>query len=192
MPWEKSFDVDVALDRTMQAFWANGFKATSIRDLLQATELKRGSFYNAFGGKSAAFRQVLLHYLEDRRQLCARIERRARGAAAIRAFFREVVRESADDPNCKGCLFVNSAVEYRQLQPEVQQVVADGLALIEDFFARHVAEAKTAGDVPADLKPRERAQALLGLIIAMRVAARGPGGLPTVRSLSRSAEALLR
>ena len=51
MPWEKSFEIQDAVDKAMQVFWEKGYVDTSIADLLKATGLKRSSLYNAFGDK---------------------------------------------------------------------------------------------------------------------------------------------
>jgi TetR/AcrR family transcriptional regulator, transcriptional repressor for nem operon len=61
----REFDGDVALERAMQAFWAKGYKATSLDDLCGATGLSRSSLYSAFGGKRALLHQSLARYEEQ-------------------------------------------------------------------------------------------------------------------------------
>src|ERR1700750_1131519 len=51
----RSFDVDAAVERAMQAFWSRGYHATALPDLLRATKLSRGSLYAAFGDKHSLF-----------------------------------------------------------------------------------------------------------------------------------------
>ncbi|MGI9452457.1 MAG: TetR/AcrR family transcriptional regulator, partial [Geminicoccaceae bacterium] len=51
MPWDKQYDEADVLDRAMAAFWANGYEATSINDLVAATGINRGSIYAAFEDK---------------------------------------------------------------------------------------------------------------------------------------------
>ena len=51
MPWEKEFDTEVALGNAMRAFWAKGYEATSLADLIKAMNINKGSLYNAYGGK---------------------------------------------------------------------------------------------------------------------------------------------
>ncbi len=62
MPWEKSFDEEVAIEKAMLVFWEKGFEPASIADLLEGTGLNRGSLYNAFGGKQQLFVKALLKY----------------------------------------------------------------------------------------------------------------------------------
>ena len=62
MPWEKQFDPDTALDKAMQAFWAHGYDATSIQDLVDCMGINRGSMYATFGDKRSLFIQALNRY----------------------------------------------------------------------------------------------------------------------------------
>jgi len=62
MPWEKQFDVDAALGRAMEAFWSQGFEATSTQDLLARMGINRGSLYDTFGSKRELFLKALKHY----------------------------------------------------------------------------------------------------------------------------------
>ncbi|MGB1215804.1 MAG: TetR/AcrR family transcriptional regulator, partial [Pikeienuella sp.] len=55
MPWEKSFDLDDATDKAAAVFWAKGYEATSISDLVAAMGINKGSLYNAFGDKRRLF-----------------------------------------------------------------------------------------------------------------------------------------
>ncbi len=58
----KEFDQQVALERAMKTFWANGYEATSVQDLLDAMEINRGSMYDTFGDKHALFSAAFDHY----------------------------------------------------------------------------------------------------------------------------------
>ena len=60
MPWEKTFDVDVAIDRATEVFWEKGFESASLADLIKATGVNKGSFYNAFGSKKKLFTASLV------------------------------------------------------------------------------------------------------------------------------------
>ena len=51
----------------MVAFWAKGYEATSLADLMDATGLHKGSLYQAFGDKHTLFLQALDRYLAEMR-----------------------------------------------------------------------------------------------------------------------------
>ena len=61
----REFDADAVLERAMQAFWAKGYRATSLGDLCTATRLSRSSLYAAFGGKRALLHRSLERYEEQ-------------------------------------------------------------------------------------------------------------------------------
>ena len=61
----REFDEEQVLDAAMKAFWANGYEATSLADLVSVTGLHKGSLYQAFGDKHSLFIQTLSRYLQN-------------------------------------------------------------------------------------------------------------------------------
>src|SRR3977135_611968 len=51
----RQFDEDAALEAALKTFWQNGFAATSMIDVAEATGVQRGSLYNAYGDKERLF-----------------------------------------------------------------------------------------------------------------------------------------
>ncbi|MCP4983221.1 MAG: helix-turn-helix transcriptional regulator, partial [Gammaproteobacteria bacterium] len=62
MPWQKNYNETNVLEKAMYTFWAHGYEATSMNDLVKATGINRGSIYNAFPNKHALFMSALTHY----------------------------------------------------------------------------------------------------------------------------------
>lgn len=63
MPRPREFEPDAVLDQAMLRFWWQGYRATSIEDLVKATGVKPGSLYSAFpGGKRTLFLRSLERY----------------------------------------------------------------------------------------------------------------------------------
>ncbi len=62
MPRPRKFNENAVLDNVMFVFWQKGYAATTTEDLEQATQLKRGSLYNAYKDKRSLFFTVLDHY----------------------------------------------------------------------------------------------------------------------------------
>lgn len=63
----RQFDENQVLDQAMTVFWTNGYEATSMADLMNATGLHKGSLYQAFGNKHQLFVTALNRYLEEMR-----------------------------------------------------------------------------------------------------------------------------
>src|SRR3989337_2583926 len=88
MPWDKNFDVRETLEKAMQTFWARGYEATSMQDLVDCTGINRGSLYATYGDKRALFVAALHRYIEWMRdELLADIAARHGPREAIRQSF---------------------------------------------------------------------------------------------------------
>ena len=55
----KAFDREEALEKAMYLFWAKGYEAASVRDLLAAMGINRGSMYATFGDKRSLFLETI-------------------------------------------------------------------------------------------------------------------------------------
>ncbi|MFA9412981.1 MAG: TetR/AcrR family transcriptional regulator, partial [Deltaproteobacteria bacterium] len=60
----KEFDREVVLERAMEFFWAQGYEAASMRELLDTMDIGRQSLYDTFGDKHSLFLASLQHYYE--------------------------------------------------------------------------------------------------------------------------------
>ncbi len=192
MPWEKQFDVDQALTQAMRAFWARGYEATSMHDLVACMGINRGSLYATFGGKRALFIQALRHYDAVYRQAwVAALGAAPSGKRAILEAFETVIAAVLKDGARDGCLLVNTALELSPHDPEIAEIVREGLAEMEGFFRRMVEKSQAAGEIPAGLDAVETARALLGLFIGLRVLSRSRPEKALLRSIARQAEVIL-
>ena len=195
MPWEKQFDVDEALAKAMQAFWARGYEATSMQDLVTCMGLNRGSLYATFGDKRSLFIQALRRYDETHREAWLAAIRAANGPRdAVLATFEGAIKAALDrrsESASDGCFLVNTALELSAHDGEIGAIVARGFAETEDFFHATIAEGQAAGEIPAGVEPRATAQSLLSLFIGLRVLARSRPEPALLRAIAKQAETLL-
>ena len=192
MPWEKQFDVDGALERAMALFWARGFDATSVRDLVEGMGVNRGSLYDTFGGKRALFIRALMRYQAEREAWLEALASERRPREAIAAVFERALEEALGAHGDTGCFLVNTAVERSPHDPEIAALVADGLGFIERYFRRLICAGQRQGELSAELDASARARALLGLLTGLRVLARSRPEAPLLRAIAREAQSLLR
>ncbi len=192
MPWEKSYDEGEVLDRAMAAFWARGYEATSIADLVAATGINRGSLYTAFTDKHTLFVRALRRYdKRHRADFLAELARDHTPREAILAAFREVVASAKSGRNRKGCLLVNTALELSPHDREVERLVKASLKKVETFFRRRIEAAQRAGTIRPDLDAAETARLLFGLFLGLRVITRSCPDKALTATIVRQAEALL-
>jgi len=62
MPRQPLHDRQRSLGRAVDIFWAQGFHATSLKDLERALDMRPGSIYAAFGSKEGLFNEALDRY----------------------------------------------------------------------------------------------------------------------------------
>jgi TetR/AcrR family transcriptional repressor of nem operon len=188
----KAFDEDRALDAAVDCFWRRGYEATSVRDLAEAMGIGSASLYNAYGDKRALFSRSLERYAErSMRDRIARMEASQRPKEAIGAFIAEIVARSLKDPDRKGCLLVNSALDVAPHDAEIGKVVGDYLGEIRAFFRRNIEMAREAGQVPRSLDAEEVSGHLLGVLLGIRVLARTGARRRLLEAVARPALDLL-
>jgi TetR/AcrR family transcriptional repressor of nem operon len=188
----KAFDEDCALDAAVDCFWLRGYEATSVRDLAEAMGIGSASLYNAYGDKRALFSRSLERYAErSMRDRIARMEADRRPKEAIGAFIAEIVDRSLKDPDRKGCLLVNSALDVAPHDAEIGRVVAGYLGEIRSFFRRNIEAARAARQVPDHLDAEEVSGHLLGVLLGIRVLARTGAKRKLLEAVARPALELL-
>lgn len=105
----REFDVDEALDRATDLFWARGYEATSIQELVDTLGVNRASLYATFGDKAQLFDAVLRRYEERvNGALLETLGPPAAGAEAVRAWFKALIEKATQARGPRGCLMLNT------------------------------------------------------------------------------------
>ena len=192
MPWEKQFNVDDALSKAMEAFWARGYEATSVQDLVDRMRVNRGSLYATFGDKRSLFIEALRRYDAHHREAWVQALSQAEsGKRAITEAFEGVIVNVLKGGAREGCFLINTALELSPHDPEIAEIVRHGLAEMEDFFRRMIERGQADGDIPVHVPPLDTARALLSLFIGLRVLSRSRPEKALLRSIANQAESLL-
>lgn len=192
MPWEKQFDHDAALSKAMGAFWAQGYDATSMQDLVDCMGINRGSLYATFGDKRSLFIEALRRYDSVYREDWVAAITDANGPrAAIAAVFDQAIAAVVDAGSSDGCLLVNTALELSPHDAEISAIVDNGLAEMEAFFRDMIEQGQTAGEIPAHVAPVDTARGLLGLFVGLRVLSRSRPEESLLQSVASQAMAML-
>ena len=142
----REFDRDQVVDRAVEVFWRNGFAATSIRDLVEATGLNRGSLYHTFGDKAGLFEAALERYRAGgpiRRLVAAADSGPPR--QVIGEFFARLVELGASDTERRGCLMTNTAAELAARDERVAAQVTKAMPGLEDALFPLVGRGPAAG-----------------------------------------------
>ncbi|NIW25596.1 MAG: TetR family transcriptional regulator, partial [Gammaproteobacteria bacterium] len=151
----REFDVDEALEAAMDAFWAKGYEATSLTDLMAATGLHKGSLYQAFGDKHSLFLESLKRYLSQMRQTehaeFAKADTPAEGLRRVAHSLVDLVDDDSDPP--RGCMAVNALVEMAPHDPDVQAILSDHVGRMRATIEEAIAQAQADGDIDDSRPP---------------------------------------
>jgi TetR/AcrR family transcriptional repressor of nem operon len=171
----REFDVDEALDAAMEAFWAKGYEATSLSDLMSATGLHKGSLYQAFGDKHSLFVQALKRYLggmlQAKNEVLAKAESPLDG---IRGVLHRMVEILDDSPCPMGCMAINALVELAPHDDEVRDVMLRHIGHMRASMHEVVAKAQAAGQMSKDRPPEVVTAILLTMIAGIGTTIKGP------------------
>lgn len=192
MPWTKSFDVDQTLDKAMHLFWARGFEATSMEDLVQGMGINRGSIYSTFGDKRKLFIVALNRYnLKCRKAQLSTLEHEHSPRSAIKILFHQWIDRAMTEPENNGCFLTNTALELAAHDEDIGMIVADSQRDIEKFFRRLIRKGQESGEIPSQLSPTKTAQSLLAALIGLLVLSRSRPDRKLLKSVANGAMALL-
>jgi len=168
-----SFDRKEVIDKIMDAFWENGYEATSIQVLEAATGLKRQSLYNAFGNKDAMFKLANVRYQEAvLAGLLAKLDQDD-PKHALREFFAAQLEVLVDD-NCPSGCFV--AAGQQELANRPGNALGDEMvALIDEQYDGLTAifqRWKDEGMLTTDAEPSGLASVTMSLLRGQAVMSR--------------------
>lgn len=173
MPWEKRFDVGETLTRAMEAFWSNGYEATSMQDLVSATGVNRASLYATYGDKRELFLAALKKYDGDiRRRMLAELAETREPAGAIAAVFDKFIGQTVQPQGNWGCFLVNTALELAAHDSELAELVNGAQDEIEAFFLAMIRKGQQSGEFSpnhdAAALAHQALASLLGMLVMIR------------------------
>jgi TetR/AcrR family transcriptional regulator, transcriptional repressor for nem operon len=172
----KNFDQQVALQAARDLFWRRGFTATSLDDLLGAMSLSKSSFYAEFKSKEALFRACLKDYQQ---MIVCHLEQVRSRSSSFREFLDAIFQEAIDDATSgdpKGCLIVNSAVEFGQHKTQFTEDVRVALEAVQKAFESTIRLAVRNGEL-ANSSPQLLSKTITTLMSGLRSMIKG--GMPT-------------
>jgi AcrR family transcriptional regulator len=135
---KKRYDRQDVLNKAMGLFWQQGYQATSMAEMTQATGLNTASMYKEFGDKDGLFEGALEPEAPNMQGVVAFLENVACGAA----------REEY-----KGCLMMNHLAQKHAISQEAAEMIDDFCAAMEGLLETALRNAQSAGDLSNDKDP---------------------------------------
>ena len=148
----RAFNEEEVIDKAVEVFWAKGYEATSMQDLIDAMGIQRGSLYGTFGGKQNLFLKSLKRYsVTVVKKLLEILESKPSAIESIELFFSQLVEHLLTAGELRSCLVTNSAIERGLRDEETKQLVLQLLNALENGFYKTLLRAKENGELSADL-----------------------------------------
>src|ERR1700736_2765630 len=144
----RQFDVDEALDRALEVFWARGYEGATLPELTRAMGINRPSLYAAFGNKEQLFRKALDRYQTGPQSLLTEALRQPTARAAVEAIFSGFIRMQRASNEARGCLIVSGALACGEEAETVRRELARLRQAIVTALRGRFERAVQDGDLP--------------------------------------------
>lgn len=158
---EKQFDPEVALAKAMEVFWARGYEAASLSELLEHMGIGKKSLYDTFGNKRSLFLKTLDYYAQTkvkaiRDQLLALGSPLANLEQVLQHF-----QYQHSLPGSQGCMLGTNIADFDTDEAEVAAILRHHLQGMEDAFCTVIDHAQKAGEISTTINSRDLARLLL-------------------------------
>lgn len=167
----REFDRNEVIEKAMQVFWTKGFERTSVRDLVAAMGINRGSLYDTFGDKEALYLTALERYCSSKvRPMPAGCDGEA-ALNVIRRYF-ETVADAGPRARKRGCFISNTITEFSSRGSAITQTARAGVERTEAALAKLVIQAQAEGDIRRSHDPHKLARFLTSSLNGLRLMAK--------------------
>lgn len=148
-----TFDNEEVILKAQKVFWEKGYTATSLADLLTATGMGSGSFYNTFkGGKKELFQKAIQQRREAFIQFKAELSSSDSPIDLIKDFFRSMA--TADQQtHLQGCLISNTVTEMTFIDNGLENQAITILKDVEKMFALAIEKGQQDGRIKNQTDP---------------------------------------
>ncbi|HEY3326417.1 MAG TPA: TetR/AcrR family transcriptional regulator [Novimethylophilus sp.] len=157
-----------AIEAAMHLFWKKGFLAVSAKDLADAMNIQRSSFYNSFGSREAVFIEALRRYAEQSPD--APLDHVAPGQAVVPVLvstLRRICHARAKDAEGRGCLVCNGMAELvgveESIGPILEQAVKHRTSVIRHLLQQAISQGEIGMIENEDAAARAFVAFLIGL-----------------------------
>jgi TetR/AcrR family transcriptional regulator, transcriptional repressor for nem operon len=161
----REFDPDEALDRATALFWRQGYRATSVDDLVRETGVSKYGLYGVFGTKRELFRRALLRFWEQVGQdIQADLRTPDASLPEIRRYFSRLAGMADEKGIRRGCMACNTATEVGPFDEEIRAEVKRLFSDLQRTFRRALERAKQREEVSPNLNASRWASLLVSVV----------------------------
>ncbi len=158
---QKQFDKEIALTKAMEVFWAHGYEAASLSELLKNMGIGKKSLYDTFGNKQSLFLKALEHYAQTMiKEMSDRLLSKGSPLKNLKQLLLEW-QELHSQPGSCGCMLGTNIADFTTDDAEIAKLLRSYLQQVEDLFCIALTKAKLEGEIASRVEPRNLARLLL-------------------------------
>lgn len=144
----REFNKDEVIDRAMMLFWAQGYEATSIRDLKETMGISSSSMYEVFGDKRGVFLAALARFCEiERGQVAAMAAEANTSRQFIARLFTSVEEVIQPEYETQGSLAFKTMVEFGTQDAQITELLLEHYFSIAEIISGVLAQGQSSGAV---------------------------------------------
>ncbi|MCP1307649.1 TetR/AcrR family transcriptional regulator [Paenibacillus tyrfis] len=187
----REFDVDRALHQSMEVFWTKGFKSTSFEDLTRTTQVKKQSLYCVFEDKRALFLKALALYREQSISMLEELASREVSPLKKLEAIRDTALCQGNETIHRGCLVVNSALEFGTDDEEVTREVELMFAKVEQILEKIISSGQEQRLITTRHTSQELAAYLNNALLGAKIMERSGASREQIDAILRTSFAML-
>ena len=170
MSRNKTYDEQEVLEKAMNLFWKNGYKATSMQMLEKEMGINKFSIYSSFGSKDLLLQDCVKCYATKLNCIIAKLQNSTGDIADLRQYFYDFLEFSKEDKLKKGCLITNTANEgLKEDNAEINDLITAYTSDIREVFADKIRKNKTYDEQQVQQKADYLLIAMFGFSSATKV-----------------------
>jgi TetR/AcrR family transcriptional regulator, transcriptional repressor for nem operon len=172
---KKQTNKENLLSQGVQLLMKQGYHGTGLKEILDAVQIPKGSFYNYFSSKESYAAEVIQHYINPFiEQLDNHLQNpELDGLTALKTYFDELIVE-LEQANFKGgCLLGNLMGEIGDTSDLCQQALQLAVHRYRDLLATGLKKAQLEGTIRMDKSADDMADLLAntwqGALLRMKI-----------------------
>ena len=155
---DKQFNRTETLKKAMDIFWAKGFAATSMQDLVNGMGINRASMYQTYGNKHELYIAAIEKYTDDTLLFVKQeLQDPEKPLLKLQDLLEQFVLGSIKN-NMSGCLVNNAAVELGPYDKEIAKKARYFWSQFEVTFASVLKQAISKGEISSEVNSEQFAQ----------------------------------
>jgi TetR/AcrR family transcriptional repressor of nem operon len=146
----------------MEVMRGKGYNGTSVKDIVDAAGVPKGSFYNYFDSKEGFALDAVDYAADQGRQAAEAIfsDTSLKPIARIQYYFESCMAHACNAKFKQGCFIGNMCQEMADNSEVMRAMINRKLKVLTLLIADAISEAKAQGDLTRPLEPKQTAEFL--------------------------------